>query len=354
MISSRNIISLSDACKIDEELLGRKAYQLGIFWKLGIPLLNGFVITVDFFKDFLRLTGIDKEIKKIESINHPALSSSVEKLFYPVQKQIMQKHLPQALSTQFHRFYRELSTAFKEKSFDVFSSSFNNKSIAFTNVKGDANLLLKIKTIWSKSFDKPVAIVIQEHLASGVKSKITTVSSVVDKNLTKSQMDKLTDYCRIIQKCFYFPYEVEYIVNNGKLFVLKVQPFTGIVNKIPKKELGNKAKVQNLLAKGTPMNPGIATGHVKIIHDIRMNHIVKKGDIVVLKSLYPSMLHKIKNAKAVIVETTLHNSLSKTLCRKSLRIPTVVNAKNLTQIFRNGNVITVNGTSGEIYSGGLL
>jgi phosphoenolpyruvate synthase/pyruvate phosphate dikinase len=354
MSISRAIISFSDAYKADVELLGRKAYEIGILWKLGIPFPNGFIITTEFFSDFLRLTGIDKEIKKFESMNHPALSSSVEKLFYPVRKLVMQKHLPQALSIQLHKFYRKFSTVFKERSFDIFSSSFNNKSVTFSNVKGDANLLLKIKTIWSESFDRSVAIVVREHFNPEIKGKTVTNNPTIDKNLSKPQMNKLVDYCKIIQKCFYFPYEVEYVVKKGKLFLLRVQPFTGVVSNISIRKSDYKNKVQNLLIKGTPINSGITTGQVKIIHDIHMNYIAKVTDIILLKNLYLSTLKKIKNAKAVIVETTLSDSLSKTLYRKIMHMPTVVNAKNLTKVLRNGNTITVNGTSGEIYSGKLI
>lgn len=353
-LNSYGIVDLSDLYKLDIDSVGKKAHEAGMLWKLGIPLPSGFVITTEFFKEFLHLTKIDKEIKKMQNLVHPALSDSREKLFHPIRKQILQKHLPQALATQLHSFYRKFSTTFKEKPLNVYSSSFDNRSIIFPMIKGDANLVLKIKTIWSSSFDNPVGIVVQEHLSAEIKGKTITNNPTIDKKLSKDQMEKLIAYCKIIQKCFYFPYEIEYAVSKNKLFILKIQPFTGDAIKITAQKQTDKQHARNLLIKGVPINPGIATGQVKIFHNIHDNINVKKSDIVVLKNINHFMLKIIKNAKAVIIETFLPNTLSKTMYKKTIHAPTIVNAKNLIKTIKNGKVVTVNGTTGEIFSGGLI
>ncbi|MFA6918228.1 MAG: PEP/pyruvate-binding domain-containing protein, partial [Candidatus Gracilibacteria bacterium] len=351
---SHRIIDLAQVYREDEDSVGRKAYELGMLWKLGIPLPDGFVITAEFFKEFLRLTGIDKEIKKIQSLSHPSISDSVKKLFQPIQKQIIQQYIPQALSLEFHKFYRELSGIFKDQSLNVFSSSSNNKSIVFQNVKGDANLVLKIKTIWSLSLEEPVSIVVQRNIKSDIRGKISTDNPTIDidKKLAEKFKSKLIDYCKIIQKHFYFPYEIEYVVKKGKIFITKVNPFAGIINESPKQIPNNKTR--KILAKGISINHGIVTGPVRIFRNIHSPIEVKKGEIIVLPCLNPSIFKKIKNAKAVIIDTISLNSLNKTLYRKNFQIPTVEGAKNATRMFQDGNVITVNGVSGEIYSGGLI
>jgi len=346
------IIGLSQVYKVDEDLVGKKAHELGILWKLDIPLPNGFVITAEFFKEFLRATGINEEIKKIQALSHPSISDSIKKLFQPIQKQIMQNHMPQDLVVQLHKFYRELAGIFKERSLNMFSSSFNNKSIVFPNVKGDANLILKIKTIWSLSLDESVAIVVQENIIPEIKGKVLTDNPTIDKKLTKEQKDKLINYCNIIQKHCYFPKEIEYAVSKGKIFITKVNPFTGIVNELSL-QTSNK-RSQKVLIKGLSINPGIVTGPVKILHNKYGNIEAKKGEIAVLPGLDHALLRRIKNAKAVIIDDILLNSLDKTLYRKGFQIPTVEGAKNATRMFQDGNVVTVNGASGEIYSGGLI
>ena len=350
----RHIVGLSQVYKEDEDLVGKKARELGMLWKLGIPLPNGFVITTDFFKEFLRMTGIGSEIKKTRALSHPSISDSIKKLFHPIQKQIIHLHIPQVLAAELHKFYRELSGVFSEQSLSVFSSTFNNKSIVFPNIKGDANLILKIKTIWSLSPEEPVAIVVQKNIKSEMGGEIFTDNPVTDKRLSEKQMKKLVEYCKIIQKHFYFPKEIEYVVKKDKIFITKVNPFTGAVSELPKQSLDKR--IHKVLMKGISINPGIVTGRVKILHN-RHNYIgvgVKKGEIAILNNLESSLFKKIKNAKAIVVDSILANSLDKTLYRKYFQVPTVEGVRNATKMFQNGNVITVNGASGEIYSGGLI
>ncbi|MDZ4228557.1 MAG: PEP/pyruvate-binding domain-containing protein [Candidatus Levybacteria bacterium] len=350
---SHYTIDLSRIYKEDEELVGKKAHEIGMLWRLGIPLPKGFVITTEFFNEYLCLSGIDKEIKKVQALDHPAISDTVKKLFHPIQKEIMRKPMPQSLSAELHEFYRKLSGVFKDQPLNVFSSSSNNKSIVFSNVKGDANLILKIKTIWSMFLTDPVAIVVQENIKFDTKGKVFTDNPSLDKKLTKQQMNKLIDYCNTIRKHFYFPYEIEYAVSNDIIFITKVNPFTGIVEDPIKPEVQKKSK-QKVLIKGIPINPGIVTGRVKILHNKYGVIDIKKEDIVVLSRLDPSIFERMKNAKAVIIDSISPNSLNKTLYRKNFQIPTIEGTGNATKMFRNGNVVTVNGTSGEIYSGGLV
>lgn len=352
-LNSRYIVDFPQIYRVDKDLVGKKAHELGTLWKLGIPLPNGFVITAEFHKEFLHLTSIDGEIKKVQTMSHPAIAGSLFRLFEPIQKKIMYTHIPQNLVLELHKFYRQLSGIFKEKSLNVFSSSFNNESTVFTNVRGDANLILKIKTIWSLSLEKPIAIAVQENIKSEIRGKIQTDNPTSDKKLTKEQMNKLINYCKIIQKHFYFPYEIEYVVKKSKIFITKISPFTGSVNELPLAITSNN-KTQKPLVKGIPVNPGIVTGTVKILRN-KYNAIeVKKGEIIVLPNLDSTLLKRIKNAKAIVVDSVLPNSFAKTLYRRDFQIPTVEGAKNATHLFQNGSVVTVNGASGEIYSGGLV
>lgn len=348
-----SIIDLSQVYKEDEHLVGEKAHELGILWKLGVPLPNGFVITADFFKEYLSLTGIDKEIEKVQAMIHPAISDSIRKLFHPIREKIVRTHMPQTLAIKLHKFYRKLSGAFGDRSLNVFASTSNNKYIAHFNVKGDANLILKIKAIWSLTLEEPVAIVVQENIASEIKGKIFTDSPIVDKKIPQILTNKLIESCKIIQKNFYFPKEIEYSVRKGAIFITKIIPFTGIISD-PPKLIPQMKRLNNVLIKGISINPGIVTGPVRIINSKYSDTEAKKGEVIVLSDLNKFFFKRIKNAKAVITDSILQNSLDKTLYRKDFHIPTIIGTKNATKIFKNGNIVTVNGVSGEIYSGGLI
>ena len=351
-LNSPYVVELSRIDKIDESLVGKKAHDLGELWRLGIPFPNGFVITTKFYKEFLRLTKIDKEIEKVQVLNHPAIADSIDKLFYPIQKQIMHQEIPLILVTELHKFYRKLSGILKERTLSISSSSFNNKSIVFPDVLGDTNLILKIKTIWSMSPAEQIAIVVQENIQTQIKDKILTDNLIIDKKLEKRKMDELINYCKIIQKYFYFPYEIEYAVKKDKIFITNLKPFTGIVDEFSKQILNNKT--QKVLVKGVSINPGIVTGPVEILQNIYSDSEIKKGNVVVLSNLQPSLFGRIKKAKAVVVDSIISNPLDRVLYRTDFQIPTVEGVKDAAKILRNGNIVTVNGASGEIYSGGLI
>jgi len=341
------IIDISNLKNAEEEAVGNKIHELGILQSLGIPIPDGFIITAGFFKEFLHLTGIDEEIKKTDAVYHPALEDSIDKLYYPVQKKIRETPLPQTLAAEFHRFYRKFSGSLKDKPLNVSSSSVGEKSVIFDGISGDANLLLKIKKIWSESFRQPTAIAIQEDIRPEIKGKILTNNPLPDKKLTKQRASKLLNYCKLIQRYFYFPKEIEYIIRNDKTYITRIYPFTGIVE-------SNRVKEKKVLAKGIVVNPGIVTGPVKVLSSKLKNDKIKKGEIVVLPKLDHSFFEEIKKAKAAVVSQVLQDSADKALYRRDFRVPTVEGVDNAENIFHNGNVITVNGVSGEIYSGGLL
>lgn len=344
------IVNFSEAYRVDEELVGKKAHELGALWKLGVPLPKGFVITTEFFKEFLRLAEIDKKTYKLPALKHPALSHTTDNLF---KKQIMHNHIPQKLAPKLHHYYKQISGLFKNKPLNIFSSSSNNSSIVFSNIKGDANLILKIKTIWSMAFKKPVAIVVQENVQSEIKGRMTTNNPVLDIKLKKDQMDALIVYCKIIQRYFYFPKIVEYTVSKGTVIVTNISPFTGNINKI-QKEAQKSVKLRKILIKGISINPGIVTGKIKILHNKYEKVKIGKGEIVALPNLDYLTFGEMENANAIIVDSVIPNSLGKALFRRKFHFPAIEGTKNATRILKNGTIITINGINGEIYSGGLL
>lgn len=328
--------------KEDLDIVGKKAVELGELTRLRIPIPDGFVITTSFFKKFLDQTGISEEILKVEKINHPAISESIEKLFDPIKKKIMHTHLPENLGLDFHKFYKKLAGPFKDQSLNIFSSSpKNNKSVVFKNVKGDANLILKIKEIWTMHINEPIAIVVAKNMSSKTKGTI----------ITDNPPKEVGDIAKKIQKHFYFPKVLDYVSKKGKIYVTAVRPFTGRIKKSPSQAWQNK-KIKKVLIKGISINPGIVTGPVKILgNNSRVQ--IKNGEIIILSHFNKSS-PVLKAAKAIIIDDDLPNSYSRMLYREDIKVPTIIRARNAAKILQNGDIITVNGVTGEIYRGSLV
>jgi phosphoenolpyruvate synthase/pyruvate phosphate dikinase len=339
----QSIVDISRADNIDLEYVGKKAFELGELKYLRIPIPEGFVITTTFFENFLKITGISKDLDKAKKTYHPSLVDSKNKLFHPVKEKILHTVLPQNLALEFHKFFKKLAGGLRQSSVNIFSSSKTDKSMIFLNILGDANVVLKIKKIWETNFESPVAIVITDNLKYEIKGKISTNNPVFDKKLTPKQKDKLMQYCRTIQNRFYFPKEIEFGIIDDKIFVSKINPYTGTISD----------NIKRKFTKGTSVNQGVATGPVRILNKHCVNAIIKKGEILIVPSLNVSLYRKIKGIKALVIDLKLSNSKEKAIYRKYFQIPTIEGTKNATNVFKNGDIVTVNGTIGEIYSGGL-
>jgi phosphoenolpyruvate synthase/pyruvate phosphate dikinase len=349
----RYVVDLSQARHLDLEHVGKKALELAELKNLGILIPDGFVITTSFFTKFLEITGIARDIDTAKESFHPSLSDSAENFFQPVKEKIMQADIPYHLISEFHQYFRLLTGEFKTTPVDIFSSSKTEKSIRFEDILGDANVVQKIKEIWSSHFHIPVALVIVKHLKTKIRGKVISGELDTSKNLTAEQTDDLQKYCKIIQNHLYFPKEIDYAVENEELFITRIKPFTGDAKK-PALEIKRIEKCKKVLIKGVSINPGIATGPAKILNKLIPGTIIKKDEILVIPSFNNSLYNYLKKAKAVIADSMLANSADLALYRKIVQVPTVEGVRNADKIIRNGNVVTVNGITGEIYSGGLL
>lgn len=302
VINSHHIIDFSQLHRFNLEEIGKKAYQIGILKHLKIPIPDGFVI----------LYSPDLSIDSIKGI---------------------------------HAAYKKLSGLFSETSVNMLTSSLSNKSLACLDVKGDANLIHKIKTAWTTKGEKSLAIIVQKNIQSKTKGKIIT-----DNPLTYGANKALSNVVSKIKKYFYFPQEVEYALFKGKIYITGVKPFT----KTPEiKIIPPIVKQRKLLIKGAPLNPGIITGSVRLLRN-QDYYQVKNNEIAVVPQLSKLLYSKISKARAVIADSELANSYDKIIYRKSIKTPTIVGAKNATHVLQNGNIITINGSTGEIYSGGLM
>lgn len=338
-----HIVEFSDLDKTELEKIGEKAYRLGELKHLGIPIPDCFVLTTDFFRQFLKKTGISTKIDEVQKLNHPAIKDSVSKLFISVSQKIIQAPIPQNLSHIIYSAYKKRCGIFNDASFNIFSSSLNGKHLFFSNIKGDANLFLKIKMIWSFFLQHPVAIVIQKHIQAKIKGKIATNDPLLNSQelLTSVQAEQLRNFAKKIQKHFYFPQVISYFLEKGRIYVTDVAPWTGI------------SKFRKVLVKGLSLSPGIATGHVRILKNNNISNI-KNSEIIALPRLDLTLLRKIKNARAIIADSVILRNHDAIIIGKFLKIPAIYNAKNSTQILRAGSVVTVNAIKGEVYQGGLL
>ncbi|MBI3587890.1 phosphoenolpyruvate synthase [Candidatus Micrarchaeota archaeon] len=106
------------------------------------------------------------------------------------------------------------------------------------------------------------------------------------------------------------------------------------------------------LLHGLGAAPGIASGPVRIILDIKEIYRVKNGDVLVTHMTTPDFVPAMKRAKAIITDEggmTCHAAI----VSRELGVPCVVGTRNGTSALHEDEIVTVDAKRGIIYEGKL-
>ncbi len=166
--------------------------------------------------------------------------------------------------------------------------------------------------------------------------------------LSDAEVTKLAMYGKIAENHYGVPQDVEWGIVAGTIYILQSRPITTIGKKEAKGMSSNKdAKI---LLQGQGAAPGIASGRVAIIRDVKDTGSVKEGDILVTRMTNPDMVPAMRKVAAIVTDEggmTCHAAI----VSRELGTPAVVGTKTATQVLKNGQMITVDGELGLIYEG---
>lgn len=193
----------------------------------------------------------------------------------------------------------------------------------------------------------------------GAKNVIKKLSPAIGKRAKLSEKI-ITDVAKIgsrIEKHYYFPQDIEWAYENGKIFIVQSRPITTfkIIEK-EQQEAKNNASVfdaMKLVLSGQPASPGIAAGPAKVIFSAKELEKIKQGDILVTTMTNPDFVPAMKRACAVVTNEggrTAHAAI----VSRELGIPAIVGTKTATRTIKNNSIYTVDGAKGNVYSGGII
>ena len=165
--------------------------------------------------------------------------------------------------------------------------------------------------------------------------------------LTDAQVVGLAKIAAKLEKHYYFPQDSEWAIEDGKLYIVQTRPVTTTHIKTGTETVSGSHEV---LLKGDQASPGMASGAVRIIHSVKEITKVQKGDVLVAPMTNPDYVPAMKKAVAIVTERGGRTSHAAIVSRE-LGIPAVVGAPNATTALKEGTVVTVNGSTGEIYKG---
>lgn len=438
----KNILWFSEVDKDDIALVGGKGANLGEMTQAGFPVPNGFIVTAQAYYSYLKENNLEKKIKNlINTINFDD-PNSLKQVSRFIKKEIITGSMSEELKLEIYNAYKKLGGKLSDPLVAVRSSataedlpdaSFAGQQETYLNVKGDTNLILKVKDCWASLFEERaifyrhenkydhfrvgIAVPVQKMIesdSSGVmftidpvtndKTKITIeavfglgemivqgkatpdhyevskstgeitakeISSqtqmmkkvgsinkemsvpVLQRKRQKIKNEHIIELFKLGKKLenhYYFPQDVEWAIEKDEVFLVQTRPITTITKK-KDEENHTKADFGTLLFKGSGASPGIVTGHVRILKSSSQISTLLPGEILIAEQTNPDFVPAMKKASAIVTDLGGRTSHAAIVSRE-IGIPAIVGTTKATKTLKNGDVITVNGTTGEIFKGG--
>ncbi len=177
---------------------------------------------------------------------------------------------------------------------------------------------------------------------------------------TKQKQSKLTDDQIIalaklghqIQQHYFFPQDIEWAMEKGRIYIVQSRPITTIVDE---SVAPHEIKTSNLtkILQGEPASPGMATGYTKVLKSAKDIHRLNDREILVTDMTTPDFVPAMKKAGGIVTNKGGQTSHAAIVSRE-LGIPCIVGADMATKLLKTGLVVTINGQTGEIFKGGTI
>ena len=189
---------------------------------------------------------------------------------------------------------------------------------------------------------KKIAIVRNEE---GKNQTVTLKPERANKKvLDVYEIKRLAQYARQLEEHYGKPQDIEFAIDKTGIYIVQSRPITTIFKKA-EREVEGKA-----LLTGLGASPGVASGVVKIVHDLSELEKVQQGDVLVAEMTNPDMVVSMQKAAAIITDeggVTSHAAI----VSREMGIPAVVGTGDATKSLKDGEIVTVDGNSGKIIEG---
>jgi len=182
------VLWLSDVDKNDIPMVGGKAANLGELLRLGIPVPDGFVIDGKTYLNFLEGSGLKEKIMKILKSVNVEDTKQLEEASKKIRELIENTPMPKDVEDEIRKAYRRLCEEEGEEVYvavrssataeDLPDASFAGQQETYLNVKGEEEVVSKVKKCWSSLFT-PRAIFYR--VQKGFKHGEVSIAVIVQK-----------------------------------------------------------------------------------------------------------------------------------------------------------------------------
>jgi pyruvate, water dikinase len=169
--------------------------------------------------------------------------------------------------------------------------------------------------------------------------------------ISDEEVIKLATIGKNIEGHYSFPQDIEWAKEGGKLYITQARPVTTI--KEMTGESDSEIGAAPVLLSGSPASPGMGSGPVRILTDASHIDKILKGDVLVAEMTTPDFVPAMKRAVAIVTDQGGRTSHAAIVSRE-LGIPCIVGSTHATTTLKEGQIVTVDGSSGKIYDGNVI
>jgi pyruvate,water dikinase len=168
--------------------------------------------------------------------------------------------------------------------------------------------------------------------------------------LSDGEIARLASLGKLSEDHYGTPQDVEWGIVGDNVYILQSRPITTIKTVSVGKIGSSLSGSEKILLEGQGASPGIATGRVTIINNVKDSGSIQEGDILVAKMTNPDMVPAMRKVRGIITDEggmTCHAAI----VSRELGTPAVVGTKKATSTLKNGQIVTIDGDKGIIYEG---
>ncbi len=195
-----------------------------------------------------------------------------------------------------------------------------------------------------KTSDKKIAIT--RNSGGGQETVKLKEEKSKQQVLKEYEIKKLAEISLKLEAHYKKPQDIEFAIEGGDIYIVQTRAVTTIGKKV---EAGRDIEGEIILT-GLAASPGIASGKIRIVRDLSDLEKIKQGDVLVTKMTNPDMVVSMQKSAAIVTDEgglTAHAAI----VSREMGIPAVVGTREATTKLKEGEIITVDGTSGKIYKG---
>lgn len=209
-----------------------------------------------------------------------------------------------------------------------------------------------------------------QMVRDGSGARITEQVAAADTARLAIDLDTVVDLARLglrVEKHYGSPQDVEWALADGQMWLVQSRPITTLVaggddgggsgdgsgdgaSYAASRARTNGGPPPQALVSGLASSPGVVAGRVRVLASAADGADLVDGEVLVATMTSPDWVPSLRRAGALVTDgggMTCHAAI----VSRELGIPGVVGTRNATSVLRDGEMVTVDGSTGSIFDG---